>query len=131
MLKAGKSRNARQSTALPENSDSWLDQDEIFEMDRSNLVLELRTIRRAINESAEEMEMVAVERVFVDSVSRNLARTARKLYRVSEDLHGLHRMVERARVPKQPEQSNSKPPPRNRKEKRRRSASDGRASRGY
>ena len=115
MLKPGKSRNARQSTVLPKTFDSWLDQDEIFEMDRSNLVLELRTIRRAINESAEEMEMVAVERVFVDSVSRNLARTARKLYRVSEDLHGLHRMVERARVPKQPEQSNSKPPPRRKK----------------
>jgi hypothetical protein len=131
MLKPGKSRNARQGTALPKISDSWFDQNEIFEMDRSNLVLELRTIRRAINESAEEMEMVAVERVFVDSVSRNLARTARKLYRVSEELHGLHRMVERARVPKQPEQSNSKPPARSRTKKRRRSASDARASRGY
>jgi len=129
MLKPGKSRNARQSTVLPKTFDSSFDQNEVFEIDRSNLVLELRTIRRAINETAEEMEMVAVERVFVDSVSRNLTRTARKLYRVSEDLHGLHRMVERARVPKEPEQSNSKPPPR--RKKRNRTALDARASRGY
>jgi hypothetical protein len=115
MLRPAKSRNARQGTALPKTFDWSLDQNEIFEIDRSNLVLELRTIRRAINESAEEMEMVAAERVFLDSVSRILARTARKLYRVSEDLHGLHRMVERARVPKGPEQSNSKPPPRRKK----------------
>ena len=110
MLKPCKSRNARSHTVPSQTSDPWLDQDEIFEIDRSNMVRELRTIRRAINESAEEIEMVAAERVFVDSVSRILAQTARKLYRVSEDLHGLHGIVERARHPRQPGQSNSMPP---------------------
>src|ERR1700675_155949 len=71
----------------------------IFEIDRSNLVLQLRTIRRAINESAEEMEMVAIERVFVKPVSQALTRTARKLYRVAEDLSDLQRLIERARLP--------------------------------
>ena len=118
MLKPGKSRNARRGNVVPENFDSWPDQNEIFEIDRSNLTLQLRAIRRAINESAEEMEMVAVEKVFVASVARALTRTARKLYRVSEDLHGLHRMVERARLPKEPERSNSKPPPHNRRKTR-------------
>lgn len=115
MLKSCKSRNARKSTDLPQTFDSWFDQNELFEIDRSNLVLQLRTIRRAINESAEDMEMTAVERVFVDSVSRILARTARKLYRVSEDLHGLHGIVQRARLPKEPEQSNSRRLPRRKK----------------
>ena len=93
------------------------DETEIFEIDRSNLVLQLRTIRRAINESAEEMEMVAIERVFVDSVSKALARTARKLYRVAEDLISLHRMIERAHPPKEPERSNSKSRPRPRRKR--------------
>jgi hypothetical protein len=93
------------------------DETEIFEIDRSNLVLQLRTIRRAINESAEEMEMVAIERVFVKSVSQALARTARKLYRVSADLSALHRMVEQARPPSAPARSSRKPPQRNRRKK--------------
>ncbi len=118
MLKPVKSRNARQSTVLPETFDSRWDQREIFGIDRSGLVLQLRILRRAINESAEEMEMVAVERVFVKSVSQALTRTARKLYRISEDLNGLDRMVERARPPKAPEQSNSRPTPRDPRKKR-------------
>ena len=71
----------------------------IFEIDRSNLVLQLRTIRRAINETAEEMEMVAIERVFVKPVSQTLTRTARKLYRLAEDLYGLNRMIVQAHPP--------------------------------
>src|ERR1700685_2994402 len=93
------------------------DDTEIFEIDRSNLVLQLHSIRRAINESAEEMEMVAVERVFVKFVSQALARTARKLYRVSEDLSALHRMVEQARPPTAPGRPPRKPPPRNQRKK--------------
>jgi hypothetical protein len=93
------------------------DDTEIFEIDRSNLVLQLRTIRRAINESAEEMEMVAIERVFIKSVSQALARTARKLYRISEDLNALHRMVEQARPPTAPGRPPRKPTPRNRPKK--------------
>ena len=93
------------------------DDTEIFEIDRSNLVLQLRTIRRAINESAEEMEMVAIERVFVKSVSQAIARAARKMHRVSADLSALHRMVEQARPPNAPARSSRKPPQRNRRKK--------------
>jgi hypothetical protein len=117
MLKPDKAQNARQGTDFPETFDSRLDQYDFFEIDRSNLVLQLRTIRRAISESAEEMEMVAIERVFVAPVSQALTRTARKLHRVAEDLNGLHRAVERARPPKEPERSNSKPKPRPRRKR--------------
>jgi hypothetical protein len=108
MLRPGKAQSARPGIALPETFDLQLDQQEIFEIDRSQLIRELRTLRRAINESAEEMEMVAIERVFVKSVSRALTGAARKLYQVAEDLHGLHRMIERARPPKELERSNPK-----------------------
>jgi hypothetical protein len=74
----------------------------IFEIDRSNLVLHLRTLRRAINEGAEEIDMVAIESVFAKSISRALIRAARKLYLAAEDLAGLLRLVERASVPKKP-----------------------------
>jgi hypothetical protein len=108
MLRPGKTKRARHGTVLPETFDSRFDQHEIFEIDRSNLVLQLRTICRAINESAEEMEMVAVERVFVQSVSQALALTARKFYRVAKDLNGLHRIIERAHLPEERGRSNRK-----------------------
>jgi hypothetical protein len=119
MLRTGKAQSARQGTVLPETFDLRLDQQEIFEIDRSNLILQLRNIRRAINESAEEMEMVAIERVFVKSVSRALTGTARKLYQVAEDLNVLHRMIQRAHLPKEPERSNpkSRPRPRHKRQK--------------
>ena len=117
MLRPGKPKGARQGTVLPETFDSPMDEHDIFEIDRANVSLLLRIIRGAINESAEEMEMVAIERVFVDSVSKALARTARKLYRVAEDLIGLHRMIERAHPPKEPERSNSKSRPRPRRKR--------------
>ena len=90
-------KNASQLSSLLEGDDT-----EIFEIDRSNLVLQLRTIRRAIKEGAEEIEMVAIERVFVKSVSRTLARAASKLYLVAKDLDGLLPLIERAHVPKAP-----------------------------
>jgi hypothetical protein len=117
MLRSGKAQSARQGISLPETFDLQLDQQEIFEIDRSHLIRELRTLRRAINEGAEEMEMVAIERVFVESVSRALARGARKLYQVAEDLHGLDRMIERARPPKEAERSNPKLRPRPRRKR--------------
>jgi hypothetical protein len=73
---------------------------EIFEIDRSNLVLQLRTLRRAINEGAEEIDMVAIESVFDKSVSRALTRAARDMYLAAEDVDALLRRVERANVPK-------------------------------
>ena len=99
MLRSAKSRSARQNAVFPQTFDSLISQREIFEIDRSNLVRQLRTIRRAINESAEEMEMVAIEQVFVKRVSQALIRTARKLYRGAEDLNGLQRLIERAHPP--------------------------------
>src|SRR6266481_1407018 len=115
MLKPGNSRSARNGLIVRGTFDSRWDQHEIFEIDRSNLILQLRSIRRAINVSAEEMEMVAIERVFVKSVSQALTRTARKLYRVSEDLNALHRMIEQARPPESPGRPPRKPTPRNRR----------------
>ena len=114
MLRSDKSQSARQNGVLPQTFDSLISQREIFEIDRSNLVRQLRTIRRAINETAEEMEMVAIEQVFVKRVSQALIRTARKLYRVAEDLSGLQRLIERARVPGAFDRSDPKPKPRNR-----------------
>ena len=104
-------------TAIPQKTVNQLlkgDHARIFEIDRSNLVLQLRSIRRAINETAEEMEMVAIERVFVKPVSQTLTRTARKLYRLAEDLYGLNRMIEQARAPAAPVRPKRKPRPRNR-----------------
>jgi hypothetical protein len=109
MLRPGKPKKARQGSVLPETFYSRMDRQDIFEIDRSNVVAQLRVIRRAINEGAEEMEMVAIERVFVDSISQELTRTARKLYQLAEDLSGLHRMIERASLPKEPERSNLEP----------------------
>jgi hypothetical protein len=114
MLRPGKPKIARQGTVLPETFYSRMDRHDIFEIDRSNMVAQLRIIRRAINDSAEEMEMVAIERVFVNSVSQELTRTARKLYQLVEDLSGLHRIIERATLPKEPERSNLKPRQRSR-----------------
>jgi hypothetical protein len=109
MLRPGKLKRARESTVLPETFYSRMDRHDIFEIDRSSMIAQLRIIRRAINESAEEMEMVAIERVFVNSVSQELTRTARKLYQLAEDLSGLHQIIERATLPKEPERSNLKP----------------------
>ena len=100
-------KTANQLSSLLEGDDAG-----IFEIDRSNLVLQLRTLRRTINEGAEELDMVAIESVFVKSVSGALTRAANKLYLAAEDLGGLVRLVERAIVPKaaaRPE-PNRKPP---------------------
>jgi hypothetical protein len=95
------------------------DDEEIFEIDRSNLILQLRTLRRTISEGAEEIDMVAIESVFVKSVSRALTRAASKLYLAAEDVGALLRLVERANVPK----SSGRPEP-NRKPRNRRQTSN-------
>ena len=118
MLRNGKAQSARQNAVLAQTFDSLISQREIFEIDRSNLVRQLRTIRRAINESAEEMEMVAIEQVFVKRVSQALIRSARKLYRGAEDLNGLQRLIERAHAPGAFDGSDPKPTPRNRPKSR-------------
>jgi hypothetical protein len=118
MLRPGNRKKARTGTILPKTFGLRLNPHDIFEIDRSNLILQLRTIRRAINESAEEIKMVAIERVFVESVSRALSRSARKLYLVEKQLNGLHRMIERAHPPEEPERSNPKSRPRPRRKAR-------------
>jgi hypothetical protein len=107
-------RNIQQDSVLPTTFDPQLDQHEIFEIDRSNLVLQLRTLQRVLKEGAEELDMVSIERVFVKSVSRALASTARKLDLVAEDLDGLLHLVERAQVPKAPERPEPNRRPSNR-----------------
>jgi len=103
-------KNASQLSSLLEGDDT-----EIFEIDRSNLVLQLRTLRRAIIEGADEIDMVAIERVFGKSVSRTLTRAARKLYLATEDLDGLLRLIERARTPN----SSGRPKPKRKPSKQR------------
>ena len=104
------SKTANQLMSLLDGDDS-----RIFEIDRSDLVLQLGTLQRAIDEGATEIEMVAVEGVFVEPVSQALIRAARKLSRVSEDLRVIHRMVEQARPPIAPRRPLRKPMPRNRR----------------
>jgi len=105
-------KTANQLLSLLEGDDT-----EIFEIDRSNLALQLRTLRRTINEGAEEIDMVAIESVFVKAVSRALTKTAQKMYLVAEDLDGLLRLVERARAPKLSGRPEPKQKPRNRPKK--------------
>lgn len=88
------------------------DDTKIFEIDRSNLVLQLRTLRRTINDGAEEIDMVALESVFVKSVSRALTRASGKLYMVAENLDGLIDLIERAHAPKWSGRTDSKRKPR-------------------
>jgi hypothetical protein len=118
MLRLGKDKSPRQRTVARNIVDPGLDQHDIFEIDRSNLIFQLRILRRAINESAEEIDMIAIERVFVDSLSRALTRSARRSYLLAEDLDALLRLVERARLPKARVRSNPEPKPLRRRKKR-------------
>ena len=95
-------RTTLQNAIAPGPFDRLPDRVQIFQIDRANMVLHLHGLQRAIGEGAEEMEMVAIERVFVKSVSQALTLTARKLYRVAEELNVLRRTVERSRLPTKP-----------------------------
>jgi hypothetical protein len=113
----------RQATVPPKTFDPRLSQSEgdaaqIFEIDRSTVVFQLRSLRSAIDHGAEEMEMVAAEKVFVKSVSRALTHRARTLRLAAKDLNRLLRLVERAQVPKAPERLQLKPTSRNRRKAR-------------
>jgi hypothetical protein len=78
---------------------------EIFEADRSAMARELRFLRREINDGATEMKMVAAERVFGNSLSRALIRTALKFQLIARDLTNLLRLVERAPLPQAPKRT--------------------------
>jgi deoxyribose-phosphate aldolase len=73
-----------------------------FEIDRSTVTLQLRNLRRAVDEGAMEMDMVAAERVFGKSLSDALIRSARRLHSIATDLDSLLRLVARAHLPKTP-----------------------------
>jgi hypothetical protein len=102
----------------PENFDSRSFQREIFEVDRSNLALQLRMLRRGIVAGADELAMIALEGVLSEPLSRQLTRRARALRLEARRLNRLLRLVERARIPKAGRRSNPKAKPRNRAKKR-------------
>jgi hypothetical protein len=103
-------KTANQLLSLLEGDDA-----ELFEIDRYNLILQLHTLRRTINEGAEEIDMVSIESVFVKAVSRALTRAASKLYLAAEDVGALLRLVERANAPKVPGRLEPNSKPRNRR----------------
>jgi hypothetical protein len=90
----------------------------IFEFDRSNMLLQLRSLRREIEVGAEEMEMVAAERVFREPLSRALANEAGKLQVTARELTILKRLVERAHMPKDPLQATPRSAQRDRRKSR-------------
>jgi hypothetical protein len=69
-----------------------------FEFDRATVTGELQSLRRAVEEGANQLEMVAAEKVFGKSLSRALIRRARKLHLVARDLANLLRLIARARI---------------------------------
>jgi hypothetical protein len=93
-------RNIHPDVISRETFELRLDQSAIFEVDRSNLVLQLRTLRSAIEEGAEEMDMVAIERVFGDSLSRAIVHAAGRLDVTARLLAKLILRIERAQVPR-------------------------------
>jgi len=89
---------ARQNDISPGTFDPPSNHVEVFEIDRSNMVFQLRSLSRAVDEGAEEMKMVAAEKVFDNSLSRALDREALKLRSITRDLDRLLGLVERAQV---------------------------------
>ena len=105
----------RQGAVSMGTSDPLPDHVQVFEFDRSNMVLHLHRTRRAIDAGAEEIEMVSAESVFSKSLSRTLERSARKLRLAAKDLNRLSLLVERARPPNAPAPSAPKAKPLNRR----------------
>jgi len=76
-----------------------------FEFDRSTVASQLQSLEDAIAEGAKQIEMVAHERVFDQSLSRALLRRALTLHLVARDLSVLLRLVRGARLPNTAAQS--------------------------
>jgi hypothetical protein len=72
-----------------------------FETDRSIVARELRSLQRATEEGAKQIDMVAAERVFDEPLSRALIRRARGLHLIARDLTSLLRLVAQAHIPPQ------------------------------
>ena len=105
-------------TAGPQLGYVGRDLREIFEIDRYTLVVQLKNLRREIADGAEEMRMVAAERVFRESLSGALVKQAEKLQVTVNELSHLMRSVERAKMPKVPGRPESKAAARHRQRKR-------------
>ncbi len=92
---------------------------EIFEIDRYSMVVQLRNLRREIGDAAEEMRMVAAERVFRESVCRALVKQGAKLQVTAKELTRLMRLVEKTQMPKPAARAESQTAPRQRPKRRR------------
>jgi hypothetical protein len=57
-----------------------------FEFDRNAVLRQIEMAQGALDENANELEMVAVEGVFEKSLSDELSRTSRSLYAISQEL---------------------------------------------
>jgi hypothetical protein len=104
-----------QNAISPGPSDLLWDRIQIFQIDRANMLLHLRSLRRAIDAGAEEIEMVSAESVFAKSLSRMLSRSAWKLRLAAKDLNRLILLVKRAHALNAPERSAPQPKPRKRR----------------
>jgi hypothetical protein len=104
-------KTASQLVSLLEGDDA-----EVFQIDRCNIMLQLRSLRRAMDQGAEEMAMVAIEQVFDKPLSRTLTRGGQRLRVAARDLTRILRLIEAAQVPKAP--TKSKPPPSHRRKAR-------------
>jgi hypothetical protein len=105
--------------AAPPRNPFGRDAVEIFKIDRATIVVKLRTLLHEINETAEEMEMVAVETVFTESLSRVLVRQAKKLRATGRELTSLIPLVRRAHMPGRAAGRSRKPMPRRRRKPQR------------
>jgi hypothetical protein len=71
-----------------------------FEADRNVVVRQLKTVGRAIEDSATEMKMIGVEKVFDPELSKALTAEGRALQRLAWGLENLRQQVAGARLPK-------------------------------
>lgn len=69
-----------------------------FETDRNVVVRQLRTVAKAIEESAREMKMIGLEQVFDQRLSKVLSGEAQALERIARGLNSLGQKVARARL---------------------------------
>lgn len=99
-LKPRSRQEERNAADSPAKSKRPNDELAYFEIDRFTIVRQLQNLRRAMEKGAEDMEMVAAERVFVKSLSGALERRARQLHRAAKDLNSLLRSVARANIPR-------------------------------
>lgn len=70
-----------------------------FEADRNVVVRHLKAVGNAIEDGANEIKLIGVEKVFDEHLSKVLTGEARALHRIAQELDELRREVARARFP--------------------------------